>query len=161
MGGGVDSPCVLPPAFCIRRMVFTHGLPVEAVPGYFLFQYPHAPLTVHVWIKQGRGRDVVPLYPPAVHLHESHVKTLAAGLGGGNDAFRFLPGGGVVILARHIDGKRVQAGFLPGNGLYEPGRGLWFCGGCRYGKRQYQRERCKTCFKHLLSLWFQRWDEGE
>ena len=40
----------------------------------------------------------------------------------------------VVILARHIDGKGVQAGFLAGNGFNEPGRGLCFCGGCRYGK---------------------------
>lgn len=122
------------------------------MPGDFLLQYPDAPLAVHVRIKQGRGRDVVPLYPPAVHLHEAHVKTLAAGLGGGNDALGLLSGGRVVILTRHIDGKGVQAGFLPGNGLNEPGRGLWFCGYCRYGKCQQQRERCKACFKHLLPL---------
>ena len=133
-------------------MILAHGPPVEAVPGDFLFQYPDAPLAVHVWIEQGRGRDVVPLYPPAVHLHESYVKALATGLGGGNDTLCLLSGGRVVILARHINGKGVQAGFLPGNGFNEPGRGLCLCGGCRYGKRQYQRERCKACFKHLLPL---------
>lgn len=74
-------------------MILAHGLPVEAVSGDFLFQYPDSPLAVHVRIKQGRGRDVVPLYPPAVHLHESHVKALAAGLGGGNDSLGLLPGG--------------------------------------------------------------------
>lgn len=130
-------------------MVFANSQPVEAVPGDFLFQYPDAPLAVHVWIKQGRGRDVVALYPPAVDLHQARIIALAAGLGGGNDGFRLLPGGRVVVLARHVDGKGVQAGFLPGNGLDEPGRGRAVRSRCRHGWRQHKRKRHKNDFKHL------------
>lgn len=77
-------------ALFIRRVVFPHGPPVKAVPGDFLFQYPDAPSAVNLRVEQGSGRDIVPFYPPAVDLHQSHIKALAAGLGGGNDGFGLL-----------------------------------------------------------------------
>ena len=134
-------------------MVFAHGSPVEAVPGDFLFQNPDAPSAVHLRVEQGSGRDIMPLYPPAVNLHQPHVEALAAGLGGGNDGFGLLPGGGVIVFARHVDGKRVQAGFLPGNSLYEPGRGPGFLCRCRYGQRQHKRKRHKDCLEHFYAFW--------
>lgn len=133
-------------------MVFAHGLPVEAVPGDFLFQNPDSPCAVYLRVEQGRGRDAVTLHPPAVHLHQPHIIALAAGLGGGNDALGFLSGGRVVILARHIDGKGVQAGFLPGNGLDEPGRGRADRSRRRHGWRQHKRQRHENCFKHRMPL---------
>lgn len=142
----------MPPTLGIRRVVFAHGLPVEAVPGDLLFQNPDSPCVVYLRVEQGRGRDAVAFYPPAVDLHEAHIEIFSGAASGFDNGFGFLTGGRVVILARHIDGKGVQAGFLPGNGLDEPGRGRAVCGRCRHGWRQRKRQRHENCFKHRMPL---------
>ncbi len=137
-------------------MVLAHGPPVKAVPGDFLFQYPDAPLAVDVRVEQGRGRDAMALNPPAVDLHQPHIVIFPCAAGGFDDGFSLLPGGRIKSFARHVDGKGVQAGFLPGNGLDEPGRGRAVRGRRRHGWRHHERKRHKNCFEHLMPLCFQR-----
>ena len=105
-------------------MILAHGLPVEAVPGDLLLQYPRSPCPVDVGIKQGRGRNLVSAYPPAVDLHQSHVNGFPGGLCLPDQGFGLLSGGRAVRSARHSDGQGIQAGFLPGHGLNQGGRRL-------------------------------------
>jgi hypothetical protein len=131
-------------------MIFAHGFPVQAMPGNLLGKYEHAPLPVYARIKQRFGRYALPLNPPGIDLKQSNVKGLPLRLGLADNPHGFLPAGRVVIFARHIDGKRIQAGFLYADSLQQ-GRGRIF-GHCRKGKTSQHKQQ-RNDSHHDFCLW--------
>ena len=105
-------------------MVFAHGLPVQTVPGDFFRQNPLSPGFIHVWIEQGNRINAEAIHPPAIDLHLADIKRLPGCDGLTDQPLSLFPRGRIVGFTGHIDGQRVQPGFLPGNGLDQSGRRL-------------------------------------
>lgn len=118
----VNEPGVLPAALQVRGMVFSHGLPVQAVLSNFLRQYPFSPSLIYCGVKQRKRINGISLHPPTVDLHLADIEGFSGCESFPDYSFRLFPCGRVVGLASHIDGQGIQPGFLPGDGLDQGGR---------------------------------------
>lgn len=103
-------------------MVFANCLPVQAVAGDLFRQYPFAPCLVYIRIEQGKRIDAQAFHPPTVDLHFANVKGFSGYNGVPDQQFRLFPRVRVVRFPSHVDGQRIQPGFLPGDGLDQSGR---------------------------------------
>lgn len=136
----------MPAAFGVWGVVFADRLPVQAVPGNFLGQYPFAPSLVDCRVEQGIRVDGKALHPPTIDLHCPHVKRLSGCQCLPDDPFRLFPRGRVVGFSRHVDGQRVQPGFLPGYGFYQLRGWLRLRREC--GSVQTEQRRKNKCLFH-------------
>lgn len=151
----VNAPGVLPAALRIGGVVFAHSLPVQTVPGDFFCQNPLSPSLVHVRIKQGYGINAEAIHPPAIDLHPADIKRLPGCDGLTDQPLSLFPRGRIIGFTGHIDGQRVQPGFLPGNGLDQSGRRLLGLGSVE-GKKAECKSQGNDAFHGVQTSWFQR-----
>ena len=135
----INAPGVLPTAFRIGGVVFAHSLPVQAVPGDFFRQNALSPSLVYVRIKQGNWINAEAIHPPVIDLHLADIKRFPCCDGLTDQPLGLFPRGRIVGFPGHIDGQRIQPGFLPGNGLDQGGRRL-----LGLGSAEGQETKCQN-----------------
>ena len=129
----VNPPGVPPASLQIGGVIFPHCKPAHAVPADFLFKNGYPKPDIDLGIKQIKRIHLPAARPLTIDLHDADIIGLARLVRFQNNPRGFLVTARPDFPALHVDGERVQAGFLPGNGNGQTSRNTG--SGARIGKQ--------------------------
>jgi len=146
----INKPSIPSASFQVGRVVLANGLPVQAMPGYFLCQYSFTPFFIRCRVEKRYRVNGEMFHPPTIDLHFPNIERLPGCNRFLYELFRFFPRCRVKGFPGNIDCKGVLPGFLPRYGLYQWCG--WFRPRCERGSLQAKQNGQRENLLHGVNV---------